>query len=320
MKKEHKDRAFEFEHVPCALCGSEEERQLYEVPTTVYGRKERIWYVKCVGCGLVRMNPRLPAEVLLALYSELRVCDFDAGGGAAESCYSTAQEPRRRLVEKYCRGGRLLDVGSGDGQFLHTMKKAGWEVEGIEIVESQAAYQREKLGLTVQTGTIETAEFQGRVFDVITLWALLEHVPDPLSVLRHAAESLSPDGTIIVSVPNIGSLEAFLFRRRWFGLCPPFHLFMFEPKTMKNISVRAGLSVERIIYASTATTLMKTVKNIKHGNYTFLPPIHAPDSGSESSPIKSVLKQLVFQMAVVPALKMIDVLHLGAGTIYILRK
>src|SRR5207245_96199 len=96
---------------------------------------------------------------------------------------------------------RLFDIGCGMGFFLDLMRREGWETMGVEPAPNAARHARERLGLDVVEGTIETARVDGP-FDVVTLWYVLEHVPNPVEILDRAAALLRPGGLLIVRVPN----------------------------------------------------------------------------------------------------------------------
>jgi len=109
---------------------------------------------------------------------------------------------RRRLevVLKYRRSGTLLDVGTGIGQFLHFARRY-FEVSGTEISTSGIEIARRKYGLTILNGTLENLAFDMK-FDVITLYHVLEHVPDPSSTIRRCRDLLNSGGFLFIAVPN----------------------------------------------------------------------------------------------------------------------
>jgi len=105
------------------------------------------------------------------------------------------------MVNRYGRGGRLLDVGTGIGQFLH-FARFGYEVTGTEVSEQAIQIARVKYGLELRRGRIEELDFGNRRFDVITLFHVLEHVHDPRRLLSRCRELLSTTGIVVVAVPN----------------------------------------------------------------------------------------------------------------------
>jgi len=146
--------------------------------------------------------------------------------------------------------GDLLDVGCSSGAWLEVAREAGWKGQGVEIGEPFAARARAK-GLAVHTGTLEDAAAStlgGRRFRLITLFDVLEHLPEPLAALRIVRDLLEPGGTIALTAPNIEGLyprltHRLLARRTGVWEYPelPAHLYDFSPGTASRLLLRAGL-------------------------------------------------------------------------------
>ncbi len=143
-------------------------------------------------------------------------------------------------------GGRLLDVGCGNGRFLAQMRELGWEVTGVEPDPIAVQVARERFGLEVFQGTLEEAGFPDNSFDAITMNHVIEHVPDPIGLLTECRRLLKPGGKLVVVTPNIRSLGARLFGEAWRGWEPPRHLFLFSPKSLRVCAQRAGLQVQAL--------------------------------------------------------------------------
>jgi methionine biosynthesis protein MetW len=142
------------------------------------------------------------------------------------------------------KGGRLLDVGCGDGNFLSLMSKLGWSVCGIEPdpVGVQSAVNR---GLDVRSGSLENAVFEDDSFDAITLNHVIEHVPDPKAVLSECRRIVKRDGQIVVVTPNADSLLHRKFGRHYLHLDPPRHLQIFTSASLNSLCQQSGLRVLR---------------------------------------------------------------------------
>src|SRR5439155_3001922 len=115
---------------------------------------------------------------------------------------------RRRLAQVTARAatGRLLDVGCGDGLFLAIAGRAGWSVEGIEFSPEGARRATHRLGRPIAVGDLARDTALAGPFDVITLWHVLEHLPDPATALRAARARLRPGGLLVAAVPNLDNL------------------------------------------------------------------------------------------------------------------
>jgi SAM-dependent methyltransferase len=146
-------------------------------------------------------------------------------------------------------GGRILDVGCGNGAFLYKMQAAGMEAHGIEF-SPNGAKAAQRLGLNVKCGTLEQQKYPPKFFDVITLNHVFEHLPDPLGTLAELKRILKSDGRIIVAVPNAHSLARWLFGKYWSSLEIPRHLFIPNPIVMQRCARATGLRIESLRYLS----------------------------------------------------------------------
>jgi 2-polyprenyl-3-methyl-5-hydroxy-6-metoxy-1,4-benzoquinol methylase len=142
--------------------------------------------------------------------------------------------------------GRLLDFGCGGGSYLARMHRQGWQVTGLDISPEAVRRVREELHLPALVGSFPCWELASGSFDVITMWQVLEHVHDPLEVLREAYRLLTPGGKLVISVPNIDSLPFRLFGSYWLSLDLPRHLTHFTPSTLHLMLEHAGFRVHPI--------------------------------------------------------------------------
>jgi len=140
-----------------------------------------------------------------------------------------------RLDFKGLKEFRILDVGCGTGHFLKVAQDRGWEVAGIEISSFSADQARSRHGLNVETGTLESVHPQDNFFDIVTMWDVLEHLPEPLKTLNEISRILKEGGIFSFSTINIASLNAWLQKEKWRYLIPPEHLFYFTPGSLKKI-------------------------------------------------------------------------------------
>jgi 2-polyprenyl-3-methyl-5-hydroxy-6-metoxy-1,4-benzoquinol methylase len=147
---------------------------------------------------------------------------------------------------KASTGASLLDIGCGSGQFLAMMRDLGWEVEGVEPDPKSARIAQETRRLRVQAGAVEQADLPSQSKDVITMTHVIEHLPDPLAVLRRCYQILRPEGLLVVATPNVDSLLHRRFRRCWRGLEPPRHMLLFNPATLGRFAKEAGFEISTI--------------------------------------------------------------------------
>ena len=165
------------------------------------------------------------------------------------------------IIRRYSRPSRLLDIGCASGMFLRRAAADGWSVVGVEPSQQLSRLAKENLdgrGEIIPT-TLQTASLTGAAFDVVTMWDVLEHVPEPAEFLRTAASLLRPGGHLFVNVPDLDSLQARLLGARW-PLLLPEHLNYFNRGSLAYCGKQAGLlalhmgrrkasfSVEYILY------------------------------------------------------------------------
>lgn len=138
-------------------------------------------------------------------------------------------------------GGKLLEIGCGDGAFLKNMQLLGWIVQGIEP-DHLAVAEARKSGLPIIEGVLTENTFDENSFDAITLHHVIEHLHDPLSVIRNCYRILKPNGILSIVTPNIASRGHTLFKRNWFHLDPPRHLVVFSLEGLTANMIEAGFS------------------------------------------------------------------------------
>ncbi len=201
---------------------------------------------QCSTCQLYFRNPR-PTQAEIARSYDTGLT-FEAWQ-AEEPARAGMWERRLAIVRKFVPGGRLLDVGTGDGRFLEAAQKAGFEVAGTEVSATGVSYARQR-GFDVYLGQITDLELPTVNFDVVTMWHVLEHVPEPAAVLRKLYALLRPGGILAVAVPN----EENFFVRKRFGKTKanPFaplifggeiHLTYFRPATLCRTLRTAGFNL-----------------------------------------------------------------------------
>lgn len=221
------------ETVPCALCGGTRVRRLYEMRDYRLRTDDRLWsVVRCVRCGLGFLNPRPSPE--------------EVGRHYPSSYYAKreADVARYHRLAAYVPGPprRLLDVGTADGHFLEVMREKGWRVAGVEPGGSRP--ERDDRGLDIRYAPFPsgTADIAAGSFDVITAWAVFEHLHDPAGAFAECARLLAPGGRLVIQVPNLDSVWA----RLPIAEDVPRHLYFYDPATLRELGRRAGLTREAV--------------------------------------------------------------------------
>jgi 2-polyprenyl-3-methyl-5-hydroxy-6-metoxy-1,4-benzoquinol methylase len=215
--------------------------------------------VQCRACGYVFDNPRPTLGELITFYSKKEKYDS----------WLKELGPRDRLWKRRLKKlhstrkpGSLLDVGAGIGQFLFNARASYKEVYGTEVSASAVAIAKQKYGLDLFHGSLEEIAQQGKRFSNITLFHVLEHVPDPRAMLKTCHALLEDGGSLVIAVPNeITSLRGF--KKRLFakirkessrgllglprltldGSIAEIHLSHFTPSVLRRLVEATGFSV-----------------------------------------------------------------------------
>jgi 2-polyprenyl-3-methyl-5-hydroxy-6-metoxy-1,4-benzoquinol methylase len=151
---------------------------------------------------------------------------------------------RNTVSEREPSAPRLLDLGCGTGVFLDEARSAGFDVEGVEV-SAYAADQARARGLVVHGAPLDTIDFASADFDVVTLWDVIEHVPDPMATLEQAAAALRRGGVLALSTGDVTSLCARLSGAHWHLFTLPEHLCFFSPRALRSMLRACGLRVAR---------------------------------------------------------------------------
>lgn len=203
-------------------------------------------FVRCRQCGLIYLNPQ-PTWPERALHYSLGYRGYQRLTTATSSLQRQSMQyglrKRQRLVENHVSQGRLLDVGCGGGDFVHWMRRHGeWRACGLERVTAVARAARDDYAAPIVVGDQSRLGFAAASFDVITLWAVLEHLSDPMQGLIECARLLRPGGLLVVRTVIGESWGACLFGKYWVGFDAPRILFVFSHHTLDRYLLSAGFT------------------------------------------------------------------------------
>jgi 2-polyprenyl-3-methyl-5-hydroxy-6-metoxy-1,4-benzoquinol methylase len=201
---------------------------------------------QCETCGFRLTNPRPDEKTIGSYYkSEQYVSHNDESSGLINTAYRLVRNYTLRsklnLINNLNGGpGRILDVGCGTGAFLDTCKQGSWKVSGMEPDPDARAVAQKKLEADIQPNLKALAG--APPFDIITLWHVLEHIPDLNETVPQLNKLLSPKGTLLIAVPNSDSYDAHYFKEYWAAYDVPRHLQHFTPSTIKPLFEKHGLA------------------------------------------------------------------------------
>jgi 2-polyprenyl-3-methyl-5-hydroxy-6-metoxy-1,4-benzoquinol methylase len=235
--------------ISCNLCGEREHRFLF--------RKAGFDLVECEKCGLTFIANPPSEQAVAALCTAKADCQdelIEPSSAAFRRMRQVAKQHLRMLGRSIAEpdGVRLLDIGCSNGLFLAEARARGYDVHGTEISPETAQFARGHFGLRVHTGSYEFAGFDKGSFDVVTLFDVTEHLPDPSAELNRIREYIKPGGLLLQSTPNIDGL----FPRLSFALAnrldywphpePPHRRYQFSVRTIRLMTEMAGFEPYRI--------------------------------------------------------------------------
>ncbi|OPH57488.1 hypothetical protein BC351_02880 [Paenibacillus ferrarius] len=184
----------------CPICEEAESKLYYRYP--------RFNLMKCSGCEVIYR------ESLESVQHDQLIRDiYDENWVAMRDRYAvnTLREHasfNTMLLDMFVqKKGKLLEIGSGTGEFLWLAREAGWEVTGVEPSAVACEYANHRYGLALHNEIWHESIFeQGESFDAIVFWHVLEHIPNPKSFLKQVKRLLKPEGRVLFSLPNLHSL------------------------------------------------------------------------------------------------------------------
>ena len=229
----------------CPICQSHQATPFY----SKYGYT----IVECAACDMRYVSPMPTLEELTAHYQNAAYFE-----GESEQGYLNYVDMKKALLPHFRRRlqhieaqlpqrGKILDVGCAAGYFLEAARQRGWQISGLELSQEMAHNAEQLLHVPIYTALDAVPD---RDFDAITLWEVIEHLPDPIDTLRQLRDRLRPGGQLMLSTPNNGHWQAFRSKEQWIGYRPPSHLQYFMRETLADALRRVGF--ERIAINGTA--------------------------------------------------------------------
>lgn len=252
----------------CIVCGKSNARQLFQTYDRMFDIKGSFTVKKCGSCGLLFLDPQPSSTILKKHYPSTHYYSYkdesDSGFFYKLRSYLVKHYYEPNFLSKVFsvmvqnvpalpkkRKGKILDVGCGTGDTLVLLKELGWDVYGLEIDQNAVAVAK-KRGLRNVTlgGYARISLFKDNYFDVIRLYHVIEHIPNPSECLRLLYKKLKPGGEVILGTPNFQSMTSSIFGRYWYNLDTPRHVFIFSPKTLSMLVRKEGFSYTIIEFCS----------------------------------------------------------------------
>ena len=199
------------------------------------GIKNGFGIARCAACGTIFVD-RLPGEDTAEDYESY----YGPGNLTTPAFVDRRLDEFVAGMEGFRQAGRWLDVGCGAGSLLRAAARAGWNVEGTEVAPEPVDRLARK-GFRVHLGDITALSLAPGTYDVVTLIEVIEHLPNPLAVLRTACSLLRPGGSVYVTTPHARGISARLLGLRWSVVSPPEHLQLFSVRGLTTALAASGL-------------------------------------------------------------------------------
>jgi 2-polyprenyl-3-methyl-5-hydroxy-6-metoxy-1,4-benzoquinol methylase len=194
-------------------------------------------YLQCQACWLIFLS-EIPAD-LGSYYTDeyYKVPSFEKLKKIAR-----AERYKIKMVQKFVKSGALLEIGAAFGVFAYQAKEAGYLVDAIEMDGRCCDYLANKIGVNaIKSDAPHNVIANMKKHDVIAMWHVLEHLPNPWECLRAMAENLTPGGILVVATPNPESFQFRIMGGRWPHVDAPRHINLIPIKVLKEFLKPLGL-------------------------------------------------------------------------------
>ena len=222
----------------CPICLSSDLQKKFNC-TDHSTSKEKFTIVSCETCDFKFTNPRPKDKSLGSYYkSDKYISHTNNKKGLFNWMYHTVRKysitTKLNLLKKISKNKNHLDIGCGTGEFLNACKNSGFKTEGIEPSKLAREQAINNYNLSVTHNT-ELDQFKSSQFDTISMWHVLEHIPELNKTIREFNRILNKKGKVIIAVPNHNSWDAKYYKEYWAGWDTPIHLWHFSKLSIEKI-------------------------------------------------------------------------------------
>ncbi|MFT4558105.1 MAG: SAM-dependent methyltransferase [Porticoccaceae bacterium] len=279
---QHDQPEIVLEEVACPVCTSSRHRRHLKTTDPLHGVGGVFQIVRCEDCRHIFMNPVPTVDSLAACYpaaygphasqtSDTSLPSREESPGNSESEPSRKTEAPWYLSSGFRRipglrflyywlsdtrsnylptppekDARAIELGCATGGFLAKLANAGWQADGVELVDTAATVAQQQ-GFPVHVGTLQSAELSADTYDAAFAWMVIEHLIDPRSAFDEFHRILKHNGQIAFSVPNVSCWEPLVFRRSWYVWEVPRHLQYFGPRSLRKLLAESGFDDVQIV-------------------------------------------------------------------------
>lgn len=236
--------------------------------------KELFIISRCNNCGFLFTNPR-PIDENLAKYyqSDEYLSHSKKNKGVFSWVYYKVRNysvrKKYELIKRYKSRGSIIDIGCGTGEVLKYFSEKGWSAKGVEPSDNARSYASNKLGLSVETEDF-IKNIPEKSFDVITMWHVLEHVPQLNDRMQQLKTILKDDGVLFIALPNYNSWDAKHYSSFWAAWDLPRHLYHFSKETFSQLAKKHNFNIQEILpmkFDSFYVSLLSEKYQTKKMNY-----------------------------------------------------
>ena len=217
--------------IDCPVCGNDSFSHLFT--------KQDEPFVRCNKCHLILINPRPDfAQVVDTYDSAYSEHYIKKGDKKLKRCARWV----RRLQRRFGQRGRWRDVGCSAGFVVAAAQRAGFDAYGVELEAGAVEYARRSLGLEqVKEGTLEQQAYPSEYFDVISLYDVIEHVPDLNALVSELKRIIKPGGIVEIRTPDVAHWQTPDDLSTWKEVKPSEHLYYFSAPTLEQLFLNNGL-------------------------------------------------------------------------------
>jgi len=254
----------------CEICKSNKIKFLFEGNDKLLGIPGKFSLFECENCKVIFINPQPFYSDLKKHYSNEKYYSLKKINTNSEKLniklllYKTYFDKNNKNIllrfflsplkfivrgTKIMPNSKLLDIGSGSGQFLYEMKKLGMNVYGVEPGNFNKEDSK-KYKLNIKNLNLIRAKYPKEYFDLITINHVLEHIDNPHEIIIEMKRILKKEGTLIIDIPNTKSAAKKIFCKNWLALDVPRHLFNYSDRNIKFLLEKNGFKVLKIRYNS----------------------------------------------------------------------
>jgi len=226
----------------CPICSSN-NFDVYMRTKDYFFTQEEFTLSKCTSCDFVFTNP-IPNNIGKYYDTPDYLSHNTNANGFLGKIYTKLRNINIKrkyiLVNKYNSKGNILDIGCGTGELINYFNKNNWSVSGIEPNTTAREFANINHKINVwEEDKLET--FNPKSFDVITMWHVLEHVPNLHNRIAQIENLLKDDGTIFIALPNLNSPDSKKYKKYWSAIDVPRHLYHFTQQTFKKLIAKHNM-------------------------------------------------------------------------------